>query len=86
MHFSLSCTAANAFCAAQRMAISALNPADEPEEKDTIMLLSIIRHLQAWRRYGHVMQELSHLSDRELADMGITRSDIPRVAWGHPED
>ena len=29
------------------------------------------------------MQELSQLSDRELADIGITRADIPRVAWDH---
>jgi uncharacterized protein YjiS (DUF1127 family) len=27
------------------------------------------------------MDELSHLSDRELADIGITRGEIPRVAW-----
>jgi hypothetical protein len=27
------------------------------------------------------VNELSHLSDRELADIGISRSDIPRVAW-----
>jgi uncharacterized protein YjiS (DUF1127 family) len=47
------------------------------------MLLSIIRFLQAWKRYGTAVQELSHLSDRELADIGITRSDIPRVAWDH---
>jgi len=47
------------------------------------MLLPIIRYLQAWRRYGAAIQELSHLSDRELADIGITRSDIPRVAWHH---
>lgn len=44
------------------------------------MLLSIIRLFQDWKRYGAAMQELSHLSDRELADIGITRSDISRVA------
>ena len=27
-----------------------------------------------------VRRELSHLSDRELADIGITRSDIDRIA------
>jgi len=47
------------------------------------MLVSIIRYLHAWKRYGVAVQELSHLSDRELADIGITRSDIPRVAWDH---
>ncbi len=45
------------------------------------MLLSIIRVFQAWRRYAVAMNELSNLSDRELADIGITRNDIPRLAW-----
>jgi uncharacterized protein YjiS (DUF1127 family) len=49
------------------------------------MLLSIISFLHAWKRYGMAVQELSHLSDRELADIGITRSDIPRVAWDHAQ-
>jgi uncharacterized protein YjiS (DUF1127 family) len=45
------------------------------------MLLSIVRFLSAWKRYGVAVDELSHLSDRELADIGITRGDIQRVAW-----
>ncbi|MFZ3358231.1 MAG: DUF1127 domain-containing protein [Xanthobacteraceae bacterium] len=45
------------------------------------MLSSVIRLFGAWKRYGVAVDELSHLSDRELADIGITRSDIPRVAW-----
>ena len=45
------------------------------------MLLSIIRYFNTWKRYGVAVDELSHLSDRELADIGITRSDIPRIAW-----
>jgi uncharacterized protein YjiS (DUF1127 family) len=49
------------------------------------MLLSVIRFLHAWKRYGSAVQELSTLSDRELADIGITRSDIPRLAWEHAQ-
>ncbi len=45
------------------------------------MLMSIIRLYGTWKRYGVAVQELSHLSDRELADIGITRGDIPRIAW-----
>jgi len=30
------------------------------------------------------MEELSQLSDRQLADIGIKRSDIPRVVMGEP--
>jgi uncharacterized protein YjiS (DUF1127 family) len=45
------------------------------------MLLAIIRAFRNWRRYGAAVHELSYLSDRELADIGITRADIPRIAW-----
>ena len=45
------------------------------------MLLSVIRFLQVWRRYNTSVRELSRLGDRELADIGISRSDIVRIAW-----
>ena len=45
------------------------------------MLLSIIRLIAAWRRYSASLRELSALGDRDLADIGISRSDIPRIAW-----
>ena len=51
------------------------------EKRNETMLLSIIRYFNTWKRYGVAVDELSHLSDRELADIGITRSDIPRIAW-----
>jgi uncharacterized protein YjiS (DUF1127 family) len=45
------------------------------------MLLShIARVLRQWRRYNANLRELSQLGDRELADLGISRSDIPRIA------
>ncbi len=47
------------------------------------MLLATIRYLQSWRRYGLAVQELAQLNDRELADIGLTRGDIPRIAWEH---
>jgi uncharacterized protein YjiS (DUF1127 family) len=49
-------------------------------EKETTMLLSIVRFFHAVREYYRNLGELSNLSDRELADIGITRSDIPRLA------
>jgi len=50
------------------------------------MLLShFVRFLRQWRAYGHSLQELSRLGDRELADIGINRCDIPRVAWEQAE-
>jgi uncharacterized protein YjiS (DUF1127 family) len=45
------------------------------------MLASIVRIIREWRRYNNSLSELSRLGDRELADIGISRSDIPRVAW-----
>jgi uncharacterized protein YjiS (DUF1127 family) len=45
------------------------------------MLLDIFNFLRAWRRYNASLNELSHLNERELADIGLTRSDIPRIAW-----
>jgi uncharacterized protein YjiS (DUF1127 family) len=45
------------------------------------MFASIVRFVRAWRRYNQSLRELSRLGDRELADIGISRSDIPRVAW-----
>jgi uncharacterized protein YjiS (DUF1127 family) len=45
------------------------------------MFTSIVRHYEAWRRHEAVRRELSQLTDRELADIGITRSDIERIAY-----
>ena len=47
------------------------------------MFTSITRLFHAWKRHEAVTRELSHLSDRELADIGITRSDIDRIASDH---
>jgi len=33
-----------------------------------------------WKRYTRTIQELESLSGRELADLGIARADIPRLA------
>ena len=45
------------------------------------MLTTIVRFFREWRRYNQSLSELNRLGDRELADIGISRSDIPRVAW-----
>ena len=46
------------------------------------MLSPIISFVQHLKRYGRFVQELSRLSDRELADIGIARCDIDRIARG----
>lgn len=45
------------------------------------MLSTIVRLFQQWSRYNRSVSELSRLGDRELADIGISRSDIQRIAW-----
>jgi uncharacterized protein YjiS (DUF1127 family) len=45
-------------------------------------LSPILCFIQHWKRYERAVQELSRLSDRELADIGITRGDIHRIAKG----
>ena len=46
------------------------------------MLISrFIRLVRAWWRYNESVRELARLNERELADIGITRSEIPAVAW-----
>jgi uncharacterized protein YjiS (DUF1127 family) len=34
----------------------------------------------SWKRYARTVNELERLNSRELADLGISRSDIPRLA------
>jgi uncharacterized protein YjiS (DUF1127 family) len=36
--------------------------------------------ITAWKRYSRTVSELNALSNRELADLGISRSDISRIA------
>ena len=50
-----------------------------------MLLAHFFRFLRQWRAYGTSLNELSRLGDRELADIGITRSDIPRIAWENAE-
>lgn len=36
--------------------------------------------LSRWKRYNRTVAELEALSNRDLADLGLTRHDIPRIA------
>jgi uncharacterized protein YjiS (DUF1127 family) len=51
----------------------------------TMFLSQLIGVFWQWRRYNRSLRELNRLGDRELADIGITRGDIPRVAWDNAE-
>ena len=42
--------------------------------------MDIVRSYSNWRRYRETVNELNRLSQRELADLGISRYDIPTIA------
>jgi uncharacterized protein YjiS (DUF1127 family) len=46
-----------------------------------VFISNVIRMVRMWRDYDRSVRELSRLGDRELADIGISRSEIQRVAW-----
>ena len=48
---------------------------------NTMILSHILHAWRQWRAYNANLRELNRLGDRELADIGLTRNDIPRVAW-----
>lgn len=42
--------------------------------------MNIAHSFNNWRKYRQTVTELGRMSDRELNDLGIGRSDIRRVA------
>lgn len=42
--------------------------------------MNLIRNYRNWRLYRETVSELNRLSNRELADLGISRADIRSVA------
>ena len=44
------------------------------------MFESLKSRYSSWKRYSRTLQELDSLSNRDLADLGIARADIPRLA------
>jgi len=56
------------------------NKIDDRFSKRASTTMNLIQNFRNWRRYRETMNELSRLSNRELADLGISRSEIPYVA------
>lgn len=42
--------------------------------------MNLARSFNNWRKYRQTVNELGRMSDRELGDLGIGRSDIPYIA------
>ena len=53
---------------------------DERTKDETRKNMNLIRNYRNWRRFRDTVNELNRLSNRELTDLGISRSDIPFVA------
>lgn len=47
-----------------------------------MFILSIFAALARWRRYRRSLRLLASFDDRMLADVGISRGEIPRAARG----
>jgi uncharacterized protein YjiS (DUF1127 family) len=77
-----SCIAAINFALQRDVPILFVDVPVHHRRKGIKMLTSFIRFVQNWRQYGETVRELSSLNDRELADLGISRSDIPQIALG----
>ena len=46
-------------------------------------MISFMNTIKQNRKFRNAQAELYRLSDRELADLGIFRADIPAVVRGH---
>ena len=44
------------------------------------MANKLLAGLNNWRKYRETYNELGRLSNRELADLGLSRADIPTIA------
>lgn len=40
-----------------------------------------LNYLATWREHRNTIKELNRLTDKELNDIGIARSDIDRLVW-----
>ena len=50
-------------------------------KRDKMLTAKLNRWFRAWTRYRQSLRELDQLDDRELADIGISRSEIRDIAW-----
>lgn len=50
------------------------------QEKTQMSPLTLDTWIDAWRRYRAAVAELSGLSERDLAELGLAREDIHEVA------
>ena len=83
MRSQLSCAATDSIGAAHSKSYVCIGSGVAGCRGKDLMFASIVHLFQMWRRYADATRELSGLSDRELADIGVNRSEIQRLAWQH---
>lgn len=79
LHFSFCCIA-HIFRSSKKTEINELRNRPDRTFKETTMFEVLKTRITAWKRYSRTVSELNALSNRELADLGIARTDIQRVA------
>lgn len=78
LHFSFCCTA-HIFRTSKKRNKSRNCSGNIPERR--LSMFEVLKtRVTAWKRYNRTVSELNALSNRELSDLGIARSDIQRVA------
>jgi uncharacterized protein YjiS (DUF1127 family) len=61
--------------------INALAGREHPQAgRASDILHGLVARLGYWRRYRATLRELGGLTDRQLADIGVLRANIPTVA------
>jgi uncharacterized protein YjiS (DUF1127 family) len=60
--------------------VCCVSEVDELVERQYIMFEVLKTRITTWKRYSRTVSELQSLSNRDLADLGIARADINRVA------
>ena len=66
-------------CIAPRFRLSKSNRMTSIQRGMT-MFSTLRNRYNRWQRYNRTVTELESLSNRDLADLGISRVDIPRLA------
>jgi uncharacterized protein YjiS (DUF1127 family) len=49
-------------------------------------LTRYLKYLATWRKHRQIIKELNMLTDRELRDIGINRSDINHLIWQEEDE